>query len=98
MRKGKARIGTGEGWIDLECRHCQGNDNQSALPDADWISRRQLTQLGQRGGTVVVEVLAAVQVTFVIEMVVNGGWIAANFCSDFALLNFAIALSRRLNG
>ncbi len=62
------------------------------------LAHGELTPLGEDGGAIELEVLAAVEVTFLIGVIVTEAWIAANFCSDFALLNFAIARSRRRNG
>jgi len=57
-----------------------------------------LTPLGQGGGSVMFEFVAAVEVAFEVEVVVDRCVGGGEFCKVFTSLNFAIAASRRLNG
>ena len=50
---------------------CQSNANQSPNLQMMRISRRQLTPFGQRGGAVLFESFAAVEMTFEIDMIVD---------------------------
>ncbi len=58
---------------DCLAGHCQTNANRSAKPINRWISSRHLTPLGQGGGTVLFEDVTAVEVTVLIEMIVDRG-------------------------
>jgi hypothetical protein len=51
---------------------CQSNANQSPKCEAAALSGRQLTPFGQRGEAVLLEDVAAVEVTVEIRMVMNG--------------------------
>ena len=57
----------------LCCWHCQTNLNRPAKAAGRWRSGRQLTPLGQGGGTVLSEDVAAIEVTVMIEMIVDRG-------------------------
>ena len=52
-------------------RWCQSNANQSPNLQMMRISRRQLTPFGERGGAVLLECVAAVEMTAKIKMIVN---------------------------
>ena len=54
-------------------RHCQTNLNRPAKGAGPWRSGRQLTPLGQGGGTVLSEHVAAIEVAVVIEMIMDRG-------------------------
>ncbi len=53
--------------------HCQTNPNRPAKGAGARRSGRQLTPLGQDGGTVLSEDVAALEVTALIEMIVDRG-------------------------
>ncbi len=53
--------------------HCQRNLNRPAKGAGLRRSGRQLTPLGQRGGTVLCEDIAAIEVTVLIEMIMDRG-------------------------
>ena len=57
------------GWI----RHCQSNLGWPAKAAALRRSGRQLTPLGQRGGAVLLEDIAAIEVAVLVEVVVDRG-------------------------
>ena len=52
---------------------CQANANKSLKCEASVALGRQLAPLGQGGGAVLLEDVAAVEVTFEVEMVVDRG-------------------------
>jgi hypothetical protein len=85
---------TETGW-----RCCQSNANQSLKHLKSRRSGRQLTPLGQSDPAFLLENVAAVEVSVLIEVIVdqsvNGGKL---FCRILMSLNFAMALSRRRNG
>ncbi len=60
---------SGEQWG----RHCQTNLNRPAKGAGPKRSGRQLTPLGQGGGTVPSEDVAAIEVTVLIEMIMDRG-------------------------
>ena len=63
------REGDGSGW-----RCCQTNANRSQLADGDEISgHAQPTPLGKSGGAVSLKVVSAVEVAFLVEVVMDGG-------------------------
>ncbi len=53
--------------------HCQTNLNRPAKGAGLRRSGRQLTPLGQSGGTVLFEDVAAIEVTVLIEMIMDRG-------------------------
>ena len=53
--------------------HCQTNLNRPAKGASLRCSGRQLTPLGQGGGTVLSEDVAAIEVTVLIEMIMDRG-------------------------
>ena len=60
-------------------RWCQSNANRSPNLPAMLASCRELTPLGQRGGAVLLECLAAIEMTVVVEMVVDRGMGGSEF-------------------
>jgi len=52
-------------------RRCQRKSNRSAQPQNRWISSRKLTPLCQGSRAMVLEVIAAVEGTLLIEMIVD---------------------------
>ncbi len=53
---------------------CQTNANRSQLADDDEVSgHAQPTPLGKSGGAVSLEVVSAVEVAFLVEVVMDGG-------------------------
>ena len=54
-------------------RHCQTNLSRPAKGAGPRRSGRQLTPLGQGGGTVLSEDVAAIEVTVLIEMIMDRG-------------------------
>ena len=52
---------------------CQANANQSPNFQMMRVSRRQLAPFGQRGGAVLLESFAVVEMTFEIKMMVYRG-------------------------
>jgi hypothetical protein len=59
--------------LHLNPRHCQTNLNRPAKGAAPRRSSRQLPPLGQGGGTVLSEDVAAIEVTVLIEMIMDRG-------------------------
>ena len=57
-----------------------------------------MTPLGQGGRTVLLEDIAAVEVTVIVEVIVDRGMGTANFWRVLTALNLCIARSRRRNG
>jgi hypothetical protein len=57
----------------IAARHCQTNGNRPAKGAGLRRSGRQLTPLGQGGGTVLFEVPAVVKMTFLVEMIMDRG-------------------------
>ena len=60
-------------------RHCQTNLNRPAKGAGLRRSGRQLTPLGQGGGTVLFEDVAAVEVAVVVEVIVDRGMDGGEF-------------------
>ncbi len=58
---------------DPQAGHCQTNLNRPAKGAGPRRSGRQLTPLGQGGGTVLSEDVAAIEVTVLIEMIMDRG-------------------------
>ena len=55
-------------------RCCQTNANRSQLADGDEVSgHAQPTPLGKSGGAVQLETVSAVEVAFLVEVVMDGG-------------------------
>ena len=57
-----------------------------------------MTPLGQGGGSGSFENIAAVEMAFVVEVVVDRGMDGSKFLQGLYVLKLAIAASRRLNG
>jgi hypothetical protein len=60
-------------WWNRFGRHCQTNLNRPAKGASPRLSGRQLTPLGQGGGTVLSEDVAVIEVTVLIEMIMDRG-------------------------
>ena len=59
---------------DLLGRWCQTNANRSQLADDDELSgHAELTPFGDSGGAVQFEIIAAVEMAFLVEVVMDGG-------------------------
>jgi len=57
--------------VELGLRHCQTNLNEPARGAGLKRSSRQLTRFGESGSAVLLEDVAAVEVTVVVEVVVD---------------------------
>jgi hypothetical protein len=57
-----------------------------------------LTPFGERGGAVLLEGIATVEVAVLVEIIVDRGLVGGEFPRGFISLNLAMAPSRRRNG
>ena len=57
----------------VEDRHCQGKSNQYPISEGLRYSGRKLAPFGERGGAVLFEYITAVEVTVLVEVVVDQG-------------------------
>ena len=68
-------------WVMVEHLHkekrsgrcCQSNANRSQLADDEVSGHAQPTPLGKSGGAVSLKVVSAVEVAFLVEVVMDGG-------------------------
>ena len=67
---------------------CQFNANLSPIGRETAGSRDKLTPLSQRGGTVLLESLAAVELTIEVEVVVDRGMDGSKFLQGFHVPEF----------